>query len=760
MDSSVRCPHCGSHVEALSYCGVCGRPLPRETDDVPIGWQRRIAASARSWLRRPVDGLAALAAVLAFLLLLGGVPALAIMVLLVLLPAAGLLALSSLDLYEQESRLVTGGIVIAAAVIGLVAAVLTTLVFNRFWFAANGLNLGAVGFIGSLARGEGHVSFGILVFNGVIVPLLAGIALFGLPIVARRSPSFRNETMDGLTLGGFAAGAFAVITGIAYFWPSLGTELPDRPVSGWTASLAGIVVVRPIVLVCAGSMIGWATWQYLTTRRLPSLVLPVVAGVFGWFGLPIGSLALAKASPVLELVWYVVVLAIVGVLFRHVVLRGRMSDRQVLATDDGQERVVCPNCHRVTPDGRYCAFCRAPLHPEDQSSGQAPGGAEAASDDRGADTDVGEPNGATEHEAAVAPGEPQDWAGDTDSDQDQSEEARLDDDGGPVSPQENDDALAADGSTTAEQVKSVGSDASAVDPSANSADAAEASRVAWWRAEPAADGATDRRDGDESKAAAPNSSGEQADEPSDSNDLENAALGEPDHSSTRSWVLSGPDRAMPMGGSVSPSSAADTDAALTENDETDKPSSTSDEAAEDPAGSLTATDETVPGGSVPSGRDDGNAESAKGATGETGPSSGEPGALSGPQTQTSRYEKTVGAPESSTDDGTGEHPDDVMPAPRPTPPGMRWFRAGDSAAATRRDEANDQGDTSVVAEQGPGRWETWRQKASRAGFQPSSLDAGGAADPTTEAVGAPPTSDRDDDSGQSPGDPERPSRGT
>ena len=669
MDSRVRCPHCGSHVEALSYCGVCGRTLPRETDEVPVGWQQRIVAYARSWPRRPVDGLVVLAAVLAFLLLLGGLPALAIMVLLVLLPAAGLLALSSLDLYEQESRLVTGGIVIAAAVIGLVAAVLMTLVFNRFWFEANGLNLGAVGFIGSLARGEGHVSFGILVFNGIIVPLLAGIALFGLPIVARRSPSFRNETMDGLTLGGFAAGAFAVVTGIAYFWPSLGTELPDRPVSGWTAALAAIVIVRPIALVCAGSLIGWATWQYLTTRRLPSLVLPVVAGVFGWFGLPIGSLALAKASPVLELIWYVVVLAIVGMLFRDVVLRGRMSDRQVLATDDGRERVVCPNCHRVTPDGRYCAFCRTPLHPgEEPSSGQTPGGAETAFADQGVDMDADEPSGATDHEAVLARGEAGNLAHDADADRDQTEEARLDDDGGPVSSPETDDAVSADGSTTIGQIGATGSGSWDGDRSTDSADAAESSRVAWRNTEPAADGTTSTRADDGDEVAAPNPSGDRADESSDSTDLESAVSGEPDDASTRSWVLSGPDRAMPMSGPVSPSSAVDADTALTASDEANERvsgrrilASTSDEAEEDAAGAMTASEEAASDRGVPSGPDDGTAESRAGVSERTTASVGDPGAFSRSPTQASRSEQTTGARDSDTDGGTGQHRDDAIP---------------------------------------------------------------------------------------------------
>ncbi len=326
--------------------------------------RKRLMAAFQMALARPLTTLTVVAGVVIFLLLLGGNAGVAVLVSLLVVPTAVLFYLTRLDLYEREPWALLASVVGAGALVGLLGGLLSSFVFERFWFSDSRLNLGAIGFSGISANGEGSVPFGVVLLGGLLIPVLTGAALLGGPVALRRWPVFRNEITDGMTLGGLGAAGFATVSSFVYFWPSAFDDLPDRPVSQWTALLAGIVVIRPVVLILAGSLLGIAAWQYLSTKDIRSVLVPGIAGAFGWLALPLGSLFLAQSGAVAEFVWYAVVLIVVGVLFRQALGRSLATDRQVLAPADGAQRVVCPNCHRVTPDGSFCSFCRSPLHPE------------------------------------------------------------------------------------------------------------------------------------------------------------------------------------------------------------------------------------------------------------------------------------------------------------------------------------------------------------------------------------------------------------
>lgn len=362
MDARQRCPNCGSEVESLAFCGVCGHALPNasaERDDSPRGRLNAATARVRA---RPLLSVLVAAGMIIFLLLLGGQAGLAILVALMLIPYLLLSWLTRLDLYEREPWALLGCVVGAGALLGLLGGWLSSLIFERFWFTDTRLNLGAVGFAGVSANGEGSVPFGVLLLNGILVPVLVGAFVLGGPVLLRRWAMFRNEVLDGMTLGGLAAAGFGTLSGFVYFWPSVFDSLPDRPVGEWTAILAGIVVLRPIVLILAGSLLGIAAWQYASSKDVRPVLVTGIVGVFGWLALPLGSLVLARSGAVAEFIWYLVALLVVGPFFREALNQGLARDRAVLAPADGERRVVCPNCRRVTPDGTYCSFCRAPLH--------------------------------------------------------------------------------------------------------------------------------------------------------------------------------------------------------------------------------------------------------------------------------------------------------------------------------------------------------------------------------------------------------------
>lgn len=327
-------------------------------------YRDRLLAALATVRLRPLTATIAIAGVIMFILLLSGSAGVAILVSLLVLPFVFLFYLTRLDLYEREPWPLLAGAVGAGALIGLIGGFLSDVIFDRLWFSDSRLNLGAIGFSGISASGEGPVPFGVLLLSGIVIPVLTGAAVLGGAVVLRRWPVFRNEITDGMTLGALAAGSFATVSAFVYFWPSAFEDLPDRPVSQWTALLAGIVVIRPVVLILAGSLLGIAAWQYASSRDVRSVLVVGIAGVFGWLALPLGSLLLTQSGAVPEFIWYAVVLIIVGVLFRHALGRSLAMDRQVLSPADGERRVVCPNCHRVTPEGSFCSFCRAPLHPD------------------------------------------------------------------------------------------------------------------------------------------------------------------------------------------------------------------------------------------------------------------------------------------------------------------------------------------------------------------------------------------------------------
>ena len=327
-------------------------------------YRERLLAALATVRAQPLTATIAIAGIVMFLLLLGGNASVAILISLLVLPFVVLFYLTRLDLYEREPWALLAGVVGAGALIGLIGGFLSSVILERFWFTDSRLNLGAVGFSGISANGEGSVPIGVLLLSGILIPVLTGATVLGGTIVLRRWPVFRNEITDGMTLGALAAGGFATVSAFVYFWPSAFEDLPDRPVSQWTALLAGIVVIRPVVLILTGSLLGIAAWQYASSRDIRSVLVLGIAGVFGWLALPLGSLLLAPSGAVSEFIWYAVVLIIVGVLFRQALGRSLALDRRVLEPADGERRVVCPNCHRVTPDGSFCSFCRAPLHPD------------------------------------------------------------------------------------------------------------------------------------------------------------------------------------------------------------------------------------------------------------------------------------------------------------------------------------------------------------------------------------------------------------
>ena len=379
MRPRLACPNCGHDVEALPFCGACGRRLTVPGQQRPVGPTPPVGPGPLPGLRRLV-GLreargrlaamrrgrgdlarlvAAAGAGLVLVLLLADLAGLAIAVAVAVLPTLTVAYLTHQDVYEREPWPLLVAVGAAGFVAGVLVSLLNSALVQELWLGETVFNIGNAGFAGPERIGEGTVPLNLLVLVGLLTPLLAvGAQLVG-PLALRRWPAYRNEVMDGVTLGAAAGGGFATASAVVYYWPFITGGDSRGDAGDWTATLIGLVLVRPLILAATAAMVGAGVWRYAMTLRSRDLLVPLLAGLGGAVVYPVGVLAVIPAGTTVELVWGIVALAGVGVLFRRVVAAAQVYDQRVAMGGGG--RVVCPACRRVTPSGEFCAHCGRPL---------------------------------------------------------------------------------------------------------------------------------------------------------------------------------------------------------------------------------------------------------------------------------------------------------------------------------------------------------------------------------------------------------------
>jgi hypothetical protein len=127
------------------------------------------------------------------------------------------------------------------------------------------------------------------------------------------------------------------------------------------------------------AVIGAGVWHTMLVHRTSLLTFPVVVGVGSLMLYSTGSLLIQPSGTRWELLWGVVVLAVLLIIsFRLVLRRALIFDRRSLESDRG--RMVCPNCGQLTPIGTFCAACGQPLAAADPSAAAPPAETESAPD--------------------------------------------------------------------------------------------------------------------------------------------------------------------------------------------------------------------------------------------------------------------------------------------------------------------------------------------------------------------------------------------
>lgn len=306
-------------------------------------------------------------AVLAVLSLLGNNAGLAIIFASLVIPVAALVELSRRDVFEDEPRWASPAMLGWGAAVGIVMAVIASVVAAQWWISGAPLHVGAAGFGGSAAEREGSPGFLVLLFNGIILPslgvTLAAIGAYGM----RRYPVFRNEVMDGVTLGAAAGCGLATGTTVVFVWPIIGGgSVSGGTVADWTATVIGVLVTRPIILGLAVSFVCAGVWHVALTQRSVDLVLPVAIGLGGAIVFVFGDLLVQPSGSRAELFWHV--LMAVGLAAAARVIVGRAVAHDRLLRTEAIGRVTCPTCGASTPPGQYCATCGSPLQASTMST--------------------------------------------------------------------------------------------------------------------------------------------------------------------------------------------------------------------------------------------------------------------------------------------------------------------------------------------------------------------------------------------------------
>jgi hypothetical protein len=305
-------------------------------------------------------GIALIGFVVAVIALLANKPGLAIIVASLVIPAVLLTELPHRDAFEDEPWWGSLAVLGWGILTGIVVSAIASAIAAEWWIDGAALHVGAAGFGGAAADAEGTPGFGVLLLNGILLPPIA-IALGAIGAYAmRRYPVFRNETMDGVTLG--VAGGCGLATGstIVFVWPMIsGGGANGGSVADWTALLLGVLVTRPIIFGLTVSFLCAGIWHVALSLRSVDLVFPAAIGLGGAVVFAFGDLLVQPSGTRPELLWQVIVAAGLAVAARVVLTRSLAQDNAGLAVVGS--RVVCPNCGVSTPAGLYCASCGAVL---------------------------------------------------------------------------------------------------------------------------------------------------------------------------------------------------------------------------------------------------------------------------------------------------------------------------------------------------------------------------------------------------------------
>lgn len=345
QDGVTTCPVCGRATDALRFCGYCGAQLTTTSqhDYTATSFGGRLEEHAgvlleplSRWTRpAPVRFFLLAGAVIVLLALLANNGGLALVFGSAILPLILVFWCLHNDLSRKGPPVVTAGFGVAGTIVGVLIGWLASIVVANWWFDTGTLNYGATGYWGGFAERVGNPPLVVWAVVGIILPLVALGTIVGGPVAMRQVFSFRNEVMDGLTLGAVIGAGYSVGTAIVFASPMVTGGGPDSDAAGWTLTTLGLTIIRPLIWTLSGGMLGAAAWRYLSTGTIGSALVPAAAGVAVPLLFTLISIQLSQAGLWPEFLGGALMAAIASFFFRKTIGQAIRHDRRIPETTSG-----------------------------------------------------------------------------------------------------------------------------------------------------------------------------------------------------------------------------------------------------------------------------------------------------------------------------------------------------------------------------------------------------------------------------------------
>jgi RsiW-degrading membrane proteinase PrsW (M82 family) len=349
------CDHCGREVVEGVFCTNCGAHQGTPELGHPQRRAHRYAAHPGEHVLHPgifttifphlghrkvhefrwafLGGLAGI-----FVLFFAGLITAALCVAVVLLPLLYLLYLYEAQVYREEPLRTL--LVLFAGSIGIGIAV--TIGTNH------------------LVPKEGQfaiaVTGGTLVIIGLVVPLIQEAAKVIPPVIMRRRPVFRDETMDGLVFGIAAGLGF----GVGESFVRLSNVLIDLPVrttpGDWIYPLVTTALLLPLLQATCTGLVCAAIWRFALARRVTMLpLIGLAVALVGHIAFSLVTQVFVNHgwSQLVVLAWQAA-LDIVLLVTMRVVLHFAVLEE---AAKLGESEKYCSHCHTTVLAEGFCPLC-------------------------------------------------------------------------------------------------------------------------------------------------------------------------------------------------------------------------------------------------------------------------------------------------------------------------------------------------------------------------------------------------------------------
>lgn len=273
IDSYAFCPHCGTEQHPESRLTAALQPL--------LGWSKAPLARATMSFGALLVVVSLLtdngAAALVFAALIG--------------PAVILFRIFQHTAPHGKASLVTAAaLVVIGFLIGLPFAWLGARMVKGSWFDTGVLNYGAAGYGGSFSAQAGLPPFTVWLVVGLLLPIVAMFAIAGFPVIARFLLRLQVHELSGMFFSAAVTVGFVAAGAIVFYDPLWSHHPPTMPSSQWTLMLLGLGIIRPIVLMLLGAMVGAVAWRYLRTMDPATVVIPASITMSLWLGFSVLSL--------------------------------------------------------------------------------------------------------------------------------------------------------------------------------------------------------------------------------------------------------------------------------------------------------------------------------------------------------------------------------------------------------------------------------------------------------------------------------------